>query len=160
MSHEPQRAITLRFLAEPQDVNFGGKVHGGAVMRWIDQAGYSCAAGWSGRYCVTVYVGGIRFFRPIRIGDVVELSAQIIYTGRTSMHIAVDVHAGDPKSSDRHRTTHCILVFVAVDEEGNPTTVPDWEPKSDVDRDYHDYARKLMAMREGIQAEMLAFLDD
>ena len=51
----PQREITLRFLAEPTSVNFGGKVHGGAVMKWIDEAGYACAAGWSGRYCVTIY---------------------------------------------------------------------------------------------------------
>src|SRR5918998_24965 len=57
---EREREITLRFLAEPTDMNFGGKVHGGAVMKWIDQAGYACAVGWSGQYCVTVYVGGIR----------------------------------------------------------------------------------------------------
>jgi acyl-CoA hydrolase len=55
------REITLRFLAEPGDVNFGGKVHGGAVMKWIDQAGYAYAVAWSRHYCVTVYVGGIRF---------------------------------------------------------------------------------------------------
>jgi acyl-CoA hydrolase len=52
---EREREITLRFLAEPTDVNFGGKVHGGAVMKWIDQAGYACAVGWSGQYCVKVY---------------------------------------------------------------------------------------------------------
>ena len=57
----PENGITLRFLSEPSDINFGGNVHGGAVMKWIDLAGYSCAANWSGRYCVTVYVGGIVF---------------------------------------------------------------------------------------------------
>jgi acyl-CoA hydrolase len=60
-----QHATTLRFLAEPAHVNFGGKVHGGAVMKWIDQAGYACTAGWSGSYCVTAYVGGIQFMRPM-----------------------------------------------------------------------------------------------
>lgn len=44
------RELTLQFLAEPADVNFGGKVHGGMVMKWIDQAGYACAAGWCGGY--------------------------------------------------------------------------------------------------------------
>ena len=48
-------SITLRFLAEPSTVNFGGKVHGGTVMKWIDEAGYACATSWSKRYCVTVY---------------------------------------------------------------------------------------------------------
>ena len=67
---EPQRGITLRFLAEPGDVNFGGKVHGGAVMKWIDQVGYTCAAGWTGTYCVTVYLGGLHFLGPIHVGEV------------------------------------------------------------------------------------------
>jgi len=78
--------ITLRFLAEPSDVNFGGKGHGGAVMKWIDQAGYACAVGWSGHYCVTLYVGGIRFYKPILIGNMVEVRARVIYTGKTSIH--------------------------------------------------------------------------
>ncbi|MCX9610683.1 hotdog domain-containing protein, partial [Vibrio cholerae] len=59
-----KREITLRFLAEPGDVNFGGKVHGGAVMKWIDLAAYACAAAWSGKYCITAYAGGIRFVAP------------------------------------------------------------------------------------------------
>ncbi len=48
-----QSEIEFRFLAEPIHVNFGGKVHGGMVMKWMDQAGYACAAAWSGKYCVT-----------------------------------------------------------------------------------------------------------
>ena len=64
MNSNPEADITLRFLAEPSDVNFGGNVHGGNVMKWIDHAGYTCAANWSSAYCVTVYVGGIRFLKP------------------------------------------------------------------------------------------------
>ena len=70
-----EREITLRFLAEPTDINFEGKVRGGAVMKWIDQSGYACAAGWSGQYCVTGYVGAIRFYKPVLIDNVVEVSA-------------------------------------------------------------------------------------
>ena len=65
-------SITLRFLAEPNTVNFGGKVHGGTVMKWIDEAGYACATRWAKRYCVTVSVGSIRFQKPILIGDLVD----------------------------------------------------------------------------------------
>ena len=61
-------SITLRFLAEPGTVNFGGKVHGGAVMKWIDEAGYACATRWSKNYCVTASAGSIRFQKPILIG--------------------------------------------------------------------------------------------
>src|SRR5690606_6440380 len=81
-----QRQLTMRFLAEPSDVNFGGKAHGGQVMKWIDQAGYAAAVGWSGHYSVTVAVGGIRFVAPVRIGDLVTVDATLIHTGTTSMH--------------------------------------------------------------------------
>lgn len=158
MNGSRQRETTLRFLAEPSEVNFGGKVHGGTVMRWIDHAGYVCAVGWSGQYCVTVYVGGIRFSQPIHIGELVEVHAKLIYTGTTSMHIAVDVRAGDPKHSQRRHTTHCIVVFVAVDDDGKPVAVPAWTPSSDEDRALHAYAQKLMALRESIENEMRPFI--
>jgi acyl-CoA hydrolase len=148
------RGITLRFLAEPTDVNFGGKVHGGAVMKWIDQAGYTCAAGWTGTYCVTVYLGALHFLGPIRVGELVELRALVIRTGRTSLDIAIDVYAGDPKRGERRRTGHCVVVFVALDESGRPTAVPPWTPDSDIDRALEAYACRLSELRRQMDAEM------
>jgi acyl-CoA hydrolase len=149
-----ERDITLQFLAEPTDINFGGKVHGGAVMKWIDQAGYVCATGWSGQYCVTAYVGGIRFHKPVLIGSLVKAHARLIYTGRTSMHIAVDVSAGDPKFGRFSKTTHCIIIFVAVDNEGHPVEIPPWEPVTEEDIGLQNYARRLMDLRKAIEVEM------
>lgn len=150
----PQRDIKLRFLAEPQDVNFGGKVHGGAVMKWIDLAAYACAAGWSGRYCVTAYAGGIRFVAPIHVGSLVEVAAKVIYTGNSSMHIALQVHACDPKSLNRRQTTHCVVVMVAVDETGHKVAVPQWQPETEDDKKQFDSAKKLMDLRKEIADEM------
>jgi acyl-CoA hydrolase len=123
-------SITLRFLAEPSTVNFGGKVHGGTVMKWIDEAGYACATAWAKRYCVTVYVGGIRFHRPIRIGDLVEVEARLAYTGNSSMNIDVEVRSGDIKTGQLHTTTECLIVFVAVDEHGKTVPVDSWTPET------------------------------
>jgi acyl-CoA hydrolase len=152
------RAVTLRFLAEPAHVNFGGKVHGGAVMKWIDQAGYTCAAGWTGGYCVTIYVGGLRFLRPIHVGEVVELRALVIRTGRTSLHVAVDIYARDPKVPELTRTGHCVIVFVALDEQGRPRPVPPWTPETDTDRALQAYAVRLIELRRLMDAEMDAHL--
>ncbi len=154
---QPEREITLRFLAEPTDVNFGGKVHGGAVMKWIDQAGYTCAVGWSGHYCVTIYVGGIRFYQPILISNLVEVRARLIYTGKTSMHVAVDVSAGDPKDRQFTQTTHCIIIFVAVDQQGKPIEVPPWMPVTGEDIALQNYALRLMELRKGIEEEMYPY---
>ena len=151
---ERQRGVTLRFLAEPGDVNFGGKVHGGAVMKWIDQAGYTCAAGWTGTYCVTVYLGGLHFLGPIRVGEVVELRALVIRTGSTSLDIAINVYAGDPTSPVRRRTGHCVIVFVALDADGRPTSVPHWRPDSEIDRALEGYAARLGVLRKQMDVEM------
>ena len=122
-----QRELTMRFLAEPADVNYGGKVHGGVVMKWIDQAGYAAAVGWSGRYSVTVAVGGIRFVAPIRISDLVTVTTKLIHTGSSSMHFAVDVRARDPMGGEDRLCTHCVIVFVAMDEAaGKSVRVPSW----------------------------------
>ena len=123
-------SITLRFLAEPSTVNFGGKVHGGTVMKWIDEAGYACATGWAKRYCVTVYVDGIRFHRPILIGDLVEVQARLAYTGNSSMNISVEVRSGDIKSGAMEKTTECVIVFVSVDAQGKPMPVDGWNPET------------------------------
>lgn len=155
--NKPQRSVTLRFLAEPQDVNFGGKVHGGAVMKWIDLAAYACSAGWSGRYCVTAYAGGIRFVSPIHVGSLVEVSAKVIYTGKSSMHISIEVNACDPKSLNKRITTHCIVVMVAVDEHGQSVTIPQWQPETAKDINEHDTAKKLMDIRKVIGEEMQIF---
>lgn len=150
-----QRSITLRFLAQPTDVNFGGKVHGGAVMKWIDQAGYACAVGWSRYYCVTAYIGGIRFYKPIFIGQIVEVKASVIYTGTSSMHIAIEVSATDAKTGSRKKTAQCVVVFVAVDEAGDKVRVPTWEPKTEADIALREYAIRTLKSRSDESEEFV-----
>jgi acyl-CoA hydrolase len=152
--------ITMRFMSEPADVNYMGKVHGGMVMKWIDHAGYACAVGWSQKNCVTVYVGGIRFYRPILIGDLVELRARLIYTGTTSMHIAVDVWTTDLREGKVQQTTHCVIIFVALDADDRPTPVPVWIPKTDDDKALHTYASNLMELRQGVEEEMRSHINN
>lgn len=131
---EENHIVEFRFLAEPTDVNFGGKVHGGMVMKWIDQASYACAAKWSKHYCVTVSVSGIRFIRPILVGQLVTVKARVVHTGNTSMHIFVKVKAGDPKRDNYVTTNRCFITFVATDETGFPVQVPKWEPQTDEEK--------------------------
>lgn len=139
--------IMLRFLASPTDINWGGKVHGGVVMEWIDQAAAVCASRYCGRETVAVFSGGIRFYRPLRIGDLVEVEARLVYTGTKGMHIAVHVRSGDPKTSQLHHTTHALTVMVARDDSGTSVPIPPWVPVSDEDRKLHAHARELLEIR-------------
>ncbi|MDV7241359.1 MULTISPECIES: acyl-CoA thioesterase [Rhodococcus] len=137
----------MRFLAAPTDVNWGGKTHGGTVMRWIDEAAYLCGTAWSGGPCVSVYAGGVRFYRPIQIGHVVEVDARLLHTGAQTMHISVHVRSGDPRTGEMNLTTHCLTVVAAIGEVGAATAVRQWIPQSDEDRGLEAHARELIALR-------------
>ncbi len=150
--------IELQFLSEPSDVNFGGKVHGGMMMKWIDQAAYACAVQWSESYCVTVYVGGIRFYHPVHIGHLVKMEARIIYTGKTSMHIAVDAFSKPVGKENFVKNTHCVIVFVALDSENKPKEVPPFVPTTEKELAMNNYALKLMDLRKGIEEEMRPYI--
>lgn len=150
--------LSFQFLSQPTDVNFGGKVHGGAVMKWLDQTAFACASHWASSYCVTVYVGGIRFYQPIKIGDVVRIDAQVIYTGNTSIHISLNVFSKTITEDVFKKSTHCIMVFVSMDENGIPQNVKKWIPETDEEKYLEGYALKLMDLRKIIESEMSPFV--
>jgi len=152
-----QRELSFRFLAQPTDVNFGGKVHGGAVMKWIDQAAYAAAVGWSGAYCVTAALSGLQFIAPILIGDLVTVQVKLIRTGRSSMHFAVDVLARGLKAREQRLATSCVIVFVALDEaDGKPVPVPSWQPQSADDLRLAESADELARLSKAMESAMLA----
>ena len=87
------------------------------------------------------------------------MEAKVIYTGNSSIHIALEVNACDPKSLDRKLTTHCIVIMVAVGPDGKSEKVPQWIPETPDDQRQHDTAIKLMEMRKKIGKEMQIFVD-
>ena len=152
---ESRRYVTLRFMAAPMDGNVRGRVGAGRMLEWIDKSAYACAAGWSGRYCVTAYVGNIRFTKPVAVGHIVEVQSRVVYTGRTSMHIVSTVLSGDPREGGLTVNTQCLMIFVAVDdEEKKPTPVPSFTPQDDWEREQQQRAIDLIQVRKDIDADM------
>lgn len=111
--------LTMSFLAEPKDVNFGGHVHGGEVMKWMDQIGYALAVKYSKGYAVTKFVDNINFTSPMKIGDLVSLTAKILSVGTTSMHIQICVTSENLLTEVISDNCSCEMVFVAVDKQGS-----------------------------------------
>jgi acyl-CoA hydrolase len=144
-------SVTLRFLASPTDINWGGKVHGGRTMRWIDEAAYVCGADWSTHRVIASYVGGIRFYRPINIGHTVEVTARLIHTGPRSMHISVHVTTTDTRADTPVLATHGLVVVAALDAHGKARPIRPWGPVSDEDRRLDDHARHLIELRELVE---------
>ncbi len=142
--------LLLRFLAAPRDVNWGGRVHGGTVMRWIDETAQACAVSWTRRQTVGVYAGGIHFHRPIEIGALVEVESRILHTGRHSVHLATHVRSADPLVGEYRTTTRCMSVFVPLDDSGRPAEVSALPLLSDEDHRLDRHARDLIAMRAAL----------
>ena len=145
-----------RFLVEPADAGIVGVVDGGRLLEWIDKAAYAAAAKWSGRDCATAYVGNVHLDRPISAGELVELNACVVYTGRTSMHILVTVYSSDPARAKSFQSAQCAIVLVAVDDDGKPVEVPPWTPATMLEMQRHRQARVRIAMRKRIEGAMAA----
>ena len=111
----------------PNETNNLGRALGGTVLHWMDLCAAMAAMRFTGRQCVTASMDHTDFLAPIDLGEVVELSAYVFRTGRTSLDCRVSVHAEDPKGGEtnRRKTTTSFFTFVALDESGHPTEVPE-----------------------------------
>jgi acyl-CoA hydrolase len=107
----------------PQHANVHGSVFGGQIMAWIDLCAAVCAQRHAGRPCVTAFVDNLLFRRPVRVGQVVLLHAQLTATFRTSMEIEVSVCGEDTMSGERWPTVECLATFVAMGDDGKPAPV-------------------------------------
>jgi uncharacterized protein (TIGR00369 family) len=116
--------ITLSQLMHPEHANLLGNVHGGWIMKLVDEAGALACMRHAQRKVVTVAIDSMVFQQPIRIGDLIILNAEVSYTGRTSMEAEVHVQAENPITGERTHTNTAYLVYVALDDEGRPTSVP------------------------------------
>ncbi len=114
----------LSQLMHPEHANLLGNVHGGWIMKLVDEAGALACMRHAQRKVVTVTIDSMDFRQPIRIGDLVILKAEVLYTGRTSMEASVEVHAENPVTGEQTHTNTAYLVYVALDDAGRPTPVP------------------------------------
>jgi acyl-CoA hydrolase len=119
---ESQTEMTELLL--PNDTNNLGRALGGAVLHWMDICGAIAAMRFSNRQCVTASMDHVDFISPIDLGEVAVMEAYVFNVGRTSVDVKVDVHAENPKTDERRKTTTSFLTFVALDDEGTPTPVP------------------------------------
>ncbi len=109
---------------QPQFANLLGTVHGGWIMKLVDEAGALSAMRHAQTQVVTVAIDQMSFHSPIRIGDLVILQAEVTYVGSSSIETRVEVIAEDPKSGERTHANTAYLVYVALDNSGEPMRVP------------------------------------
>jgi acyl-CoA hydrolase len=117
------KTLKMSFLAQTTDANYHGNVHGGKVMKWIDEVAYALAVRYARKNCVTRFVDDIAFSEAIHIGDLVYLTAELIKVGNTSMRIHVEVSSENLIEQLKKDNCACDIVFVAIDKNGKKTTI-------------------------------------
>jgi len=146
---KPIRAshISIAQLMQPEHANNLGNVHGGWIMKLVDEAGALACMRHAQRRVVTVAIDSMIFRQPIRIGDLIILNAEVTYTGRTSLEAEVQVIAENPISGEQIHTNTAYLVYVALDDEGNPTSVPPLFAETELEKQRLKQAQERQAYR-------------
>jgi uncharacterized protein (TIGR00369 family) len=139
--------VTLSQLMHPEHANLLGNVHGGWIMKLVDEAGALACMRHAQKKVVTVAIDSMTFRQPIKIGDLVILTAEVTYTGRTSLEAEVQVIAENPITGEQTQTNTAYLLYVALDDEGHPTTVPALVVNTDEEKTRMAEAQRRQAHR-------------
>lgn len=133
--------IENRFRVQPNDANTVETLHGGNLMKWMDELGAMSAMRFSGETCVTAGVDDLSFHRPIPLGDTALVDAYVYDAGKTSVTVRLRAWREDPRTGETERTTGSSFTFVAVDESGHPVQVPELSVETDEEERLLEEAR-------------------
>ncbi|RDH74043.1 acyl-CoA thioesterase [Mycolicibacterium moriokaense] len=139
-----------RYRVATSDLGAAGFVDGATVLTWIHRAARAVAARWSGQCCVAASLGNFHLDNPIGVGELVEVHACLVHTGSSSIHVLVTVTAG-AAGHGTPQTTQCPMVFVAVDDLGNPVRVASWTPVTMLELQRQRQARVRIRTRRRIE---------
>ena len=119
----PSGEPAVRVVAMPADTNPYGDIFGGWLMSIMDSAAGTVAARYSKGRAVTIAVDGMTFHKPVKIGDVVSVYADVVAVGRSSMKIDVSAWRRIRAGEDTDRVTHAVFTFVAIGDDGRPRVI-------------------------------------
>lgn len=143
-------SIEMTVLMTPDMANFSGKVHGGHILKLLDQVAYVCASRYSGNYVVTLSADQVLFRHPIHVGELVSFFANINHTGRSSMEVGIRVIAEDTKTRKSNHVLSSYFTMVAVDENSKSVIIPKLEIITEKQKEREQGALQRKQLREQI----------
>jgi acyl-CoA hydrolase len=149
----------MTVLMTPDLANFSGKVHGGTILKLLDQVAYACASRYARRYVVTLSVDQVTFRQPIHVGELVTFLASVNYTGTTSMEVGIKVMTENIQAHSMRHANSCVFTMVAVDERGKPTAVPRFKPSTPDEVRRSEGAKVRRELRRELEARYKAIHD-
>jgi acyl-CoA hydrolase len=152
----PAHQLSMTVLMTPDTANFSGKVHGGSLLKLLDQVAYACASRYAGTYAVTLSVDQVVFRQPIHVGELVTFLASVNHTGTSSMEIGIKVLAENIRTQEVRHVNSCFFTMVAVGDDGKPQAVPPLRPFSPDERRRHAAAELRKTMRREMEQRFAA----
>ncbi len=137
----------------PSDANPMGNVHGGTILKLVDVAAAVAAMRHARTNVVSASIDRMDFYHPVYVGNLLILKASVNYTGQTSMESGVRIEAEDLKTGKVTHTGSSYVTYVALDEEGNPTEVPEVTPQSKIEKRRWRDAKERKAQRLQLLAQ-------
>jgi acyl-CoA hydrolase len=144
----PAHQLTMTVLMTPDMANFAGNVHGGTILKMLDQAAYACASRYAARYVVTLSVDQVMFLQPIHVGELVSFLASINHTGTSSMEVGIKVVAENIRTQEVRHVNSCFFTMVAVDDDRKPVPVPSLRPFTPEEKRRYDAAVLRKKLRQ------------
>jgi len=143
----PKHQLSMTVLMTPDMANFAGNVHGGTILKLLDQVAYACAARYAGRYVVTLSVDQVMFREAIHVGELVTFLAAVNHTGTSSMEIGIKVLAEDIRTQQVRHANSCFFTMVALDDTRKPIAVPPLVPVTAEEHRRHASAELRRVLR-------------
>lgn len=148
--------FTMTILMTPDKANFSGNVHGGTLLKYLDEVAYACASRYAGSYVVTLSVDQVIFRQPIHVGELVTFLACVNYTGNTSMEIGIKVVTENIRTQEQRHTNSCFFTMVAMGNDGNSVPVPPLELKTHEQKRRFEHAEERRKIRREMEARYKA----
>jgi len=145
----PKHQLSMTVLMTPDMANFAGNVHGGTILKLLDQVAYACASRYAGRYVVTLSADPVVFRQPIAVRELVTSLASVNHTGRTSMEVGIKVMAEEIRTQQLRHANSCFFTMVALDDARKPVAVAPLVPSTPEERRRHAAAE----LRRGLRTE-------
>jgi acyl-CoA hydrolase len=152
----PAHQLSMTVLMTPDTANFSGNVHGGTILKLLDQVAYACASRYAGRYVVTLSVDQVMFRQPIHVGELVTFLASVNHTGSSSMEIGIKVIAEEIRARVVRHVNSCFFTMVAVDDERKPVPVAPLQLVTPDERRRHAGAELRRQMRREMEQRFAA----
>ena len=138
-------------LMTPEMANFSGKVHGGHILKLLDEAAFSCASRYCQTYVVTAALDNVMFKNPIMVGDLATFKCNVNYVGRTSMEVGIKVEGEKISEKKKYHAISCYFTMISVDETGAPQEVPRLNLATEIEEKLFQAGKMRSKMRKEIQ---------